>query len=253
MATGRVGTGAGSAVYSPEEAAKVSRTMDILALGAFFFIFLASFHVHYMLLAGDWDFWLDWKDRRFWVTIAPIVAVCYPAAMQAFMWEKFRLPFGATFVTLGLILAEWINRYFNFHLFTYFPVHFVQPTVLLPMALILDASLALAKSFVLAAVVGGMSYGLLMYPANWPIIGQFHEPVDVNGLVMSVADVMGFHYVRTGNPEYIRMVEKGTLRSFGEDVVPVSAFFSGFVSICMYFGWYMAGRWFSRSYYTESI
>jgi methane/ammonia monooxygenase subunit A len=98
-----------------------------------------------------------------------------------------------------------------------------------------------------------MAYGLLLYPANWPLIAAMHVPVDYNGLVMSVADVMGFHYVRTGNPEYIRMIEKGTLRSFGKDVVPVSAFFSGFVSICMYFVWYFVGRWFSRSYHTESV
>jgi methane/ammonia monooxygenase subunit A len=242
-----------SAVRTPEEAVKVSRTLDFLALGAFFFIFLASFHVHFMLLSGDWDFWLDWKDRRFWVTIAPIIAIAYPAALQAFLWEKFRLPFGATLVTLGLLAGEWANRYFNFHLFTYFPISFVFPTVLLPMALLLDAFMVVTKSFSLTAVLGGMAYGLLLYPANWPLIAQFHVPVDYNGLVMSVADVMGFHYVRTGNPEYIRMVEKGTLRSFGKDVVPVSAFFSGFVCIVTYFVWYLVGRWFTRSYHTEAI
>lgn len=242
-----------SAVRTPEEAAKISRTLDFLALGAFFFIFLASYHVHFMLLAGDWDFWVDWKDRRYWVTVMPIVSICYPAAMQAFLWEKFRLPFGATLVTLGLLWGTWANRYFNFHLFTYFPVAFVFPTVLLPLALILDASLQVFRSYAVTAIVGGMFFGLLMYPANWPLIAQMHVPVEYNGNVMSLADVMGFHYVRTGNPEYIRMVEKGTLRSFGKDVVPVSAFFSGFVCIVTYFTWYFVGRWFTRSYNTDAI
>lgn len=242
-----------SAVRTPEEAAKIARTLDLLALGAFFLVFLASYHVHFMLLAGDWDFWLDWKDRRFWVTVMPIVAICYPAAMQAFMWEKFHLPFGATMVALGLVVATWASRYFNFHLFANFPINFVFPTVLLPMALILDSLILLTKSYGLTAVVGGMAYGLMFYPVNWPLIAQMHVPVDYNGTVMSLADVMGYHYLRTGTPEYIRMVERGTLRSFGEDVVPVSAFFAGFVSIVTYFVWYFVGRWFSRSYHTESV
>lgn len=242
-----------SAVRTPEEAAKIARTLDFLALGAFFLIFLASYHVHFMLLAGDWDFWLDWKDRRFWVTVMPIVAICYPAAMQAFMWEKFHLPFGATMVALGLVVATWVSRYVNFHLFTHFPINFVFPTVLLPMALILDSLILLTKSYGLTAVVGGMAYGLMIYPVNWPLIAQMHVPVDYNGTVMSLADVMGYHFVRTGTPEYIRMVERGTLRSFGEDVVPVSAFFSGFVCIVTYFVWYFVGRWFSRSYHTETV
>lgn len=242
-----------SAVRTPEEAAKISRTLDLIALGAFFLIFLASYHVHCMLLFGDWDFWTDWKDRRMWVTVAPIVAIAYPAAMQAFFWEKFRLPFGATIVTLGVLAGEWANRYYNFYGFTYFPINFVWPAVLVPMALFLDAVLVLTKSYGLTAIVGGLFYGLLLYPANWPLLAQFHVPVEYNGLVMSIADIMGYHYVRTGTPEYIRMVEKGTLRTFGKDVVPVSAFFSGFVCMVMYFTWHFVGRWFSRDYNIDQV
>jgi len=64
---------------------------------------------------------------------------------------------------------------------------------------------------------------------------------------MTLADLQGYHYVRTGTPEYIRMVEKGTLRTFGKDVAPVSAFFSGFVSIIIYFLWHFFGRWFAST------
>lgn len=242
-----------SAVRTPEEAAKVSRTLDFIALGAFFMILLASHHVHVMLLMGDWDFWVDWKDRRFWVTVVPIVTIAYPAAAQAFFWEKFRLPFGATLVTLGVLAGEWANRYFNFVGFTYFPINFVWPTILLPMALFLDAMLAISKSYGLTAIVGGLMYGLLMYPANWPLLSAFHVPAEYNGVVMSLADIMGYQYVRTGTPEYIRMIEKGTLRTFGKDVVPVSAFFAGFVAMVMYFVWHFVGRWFSRDYHIEQV
>ena len=56
----------------------------------------AAFHLHFQLLAGDWDFWVDWKDRQYWVTLTPIVAITFPAALQYVLWEKFRLPLGAT-------------------------------------------------------------------------------------------------------------------------------------------------------------
>jgi methane/ammonia monooxygenase subunit A len=87
----------------------------------------------------------------------------------------------------------------------------------------------------------------LFYPGNWPVIAPLHVPVEYNGMMMTLADLQGYHYVRTGTPEYIRMVEKGTLRTFGKDVAPVSAFFSGFVSIIIYFLWHFFGKWFSKT------
>ena len=51
---------------------------------------------------------------------------------------------------------------------------------------------------IVTAVVGCLGYGLMMYPANWPILAQFHMPVEKNGLVMTLADLMGFETVRTG-------------------------------------------------------
>lgn len=242
-----------SAARSPEEAAKVSRTLDFVALAAFFLILLASFHVHAMLLMGDWDFWLDWKDRRMWVTVVPIVSICYPAAMQAFLWERFRLPFGAIIVTLGLGFGQWMSRYWSFHLFAYFPINLVWPTLLIPMALCLDALLVLTKSWTLTAITGGLLYGLLMFPANWPALAVFHLPLEINGLVMSLADFMGHGFTRTAMPEYIRLIERGTLRSFGASVVPVSAFFSGFVCMVVYFIWWKVGIWFSRTTVIDNV
>ncbi|MDE0513696.1 MAG: hypothetical protein OXI88_18165 [Gammaproteobacteria bacterium] len=52
---------------------------------------------------------------------------------------------------------------------------------------------------------------------------------------MVVHPVQGFEYIRTGTPEYIRIIEKGTLRTFGQDVTPVSAFFAAFACILVYF------------------
>jgi methane/ammonia monooxygenase subunit A len=92
-----------------------------------------------------------------------------------------------------------------------------------------------------------LAYGLLFYPGNWPIIAPLHVSVEYNGMMMTLADLQGYHYVRTGTLEYIRMVEKGTLRTFGKDVAPVSAFFSGFVSIIIYFLWHFFGKWFAKT------
>jgi methane/ammonia monooxygenase subunit A len=110
----------------------------------------------------------------------------------------------------------------------------------------------LSGSMTLTAVLGGMAWGLLFYPGNWPIIAPLHIPVEYNGMMFTLADLQGYHYVRTGTPEYIRMVEKGTLRTFGKDVAPVSAFFSAFVSILIYFLWHFFGQWFSSTKFVES-
>lgn len=236
-----------SAVRSRAEAVKVSRTFDYLILFVAFFIVLGGYHIHFMLTGGDWDFWTDWKDRRLWVTVCPIVAVTFPAAVQVFAWGRYRLPFGATMCILGLLLGEWINRYFNFWGWTYFPVNFVFPSQFVPSAIILDVVLLLSNSYTLTAVAGAMGWGLIFYPSNWPVIAPLHVPVEYNGMMMTLADLQGYHYVRTGTPEYIRMVEKGTLRTFGKDVAPVSAFFSAFMSTLIYFMWHYLGVWFNST------
>ncbi len=242
-----------SIFHSFGEAAAAVSVMNWLLLFIFFFVLLSSYHIHTMLLMGDWDFWIDWKDRRYWPTVVPIVTIPFVAAAQYFFWEKFRLPFGATMVVLGLMFGEWINRYVNFWGWTWFPVNFCWPTVLLPGALFIDGILLASRSYLVTAVVGALGFALLMYPSNWPILAQFHMPVEKNGLVMTLADLMGFETVRTGTPEYIRLIEKGTLRSFGQDVVPVSAFFAGFISMVMYFIWHFIGRWFSKTNFIGRI
>ena len=228
-----------SPVRSTAEAAKWSRTIDYLLFFVLFFVFLGGYHIHFMLTAGDWDFWVDWKDRRLWVTVTPIMAITFCAAVQYMLWEKFRLPVGATLVILGLLFGEWVNRYFNFWGWTYFPINFVWPTSLVPSAIALDVILLLSRSYLLTALIGGLTFSLLMYPTNWPHL-------------MSIADIIGYHYVRTGTPEYIRMVEKGTLRTFGKDVAPVSAFFSGFICVLIYFWWHFVGRWFATTKMLQS-
>ena len=77
----------------PPEGVRLSRMIDavyflpIAYLGVF-----ATFHMHFDLLAGDWDFWIDWKDRQFWMTVTPIVEVAYPGAVMYYFWTFYRQP-----------------------------------------------------------------------------------------------------------------------------------------------------------------
>lgn len=234
-----------SCVKSQAEAIAISRLADICVIFILFMTLTGGYHVHAMLTMGDWDFWSDWKDRRLWVTVTPIVCVTFPAAVQAFLWEKLRLPFGATICVLGLLFGEWVNRYFNFWGWTYFPMNIVIPSAMVPMAIWLDGVLLLGRSYLATAVVGSMGWGLLFYPSNWCWLAGLHQPVEYHGMVMTLADLGGYNYVRTGTPEYIRMIEKGTMRTFGKDVVPVSSFFAAFMSMLVYFWWHFMGKWFS--------
>lgn len=67
----------------------------------------------------------------------------------------------------------------------------------------------------------------------------------MNSLV-SVGDYIGYAYTRTSTPEYLRFIERGTLRTFGGHSAVVSAFFSGFVCILVYLLWWYIGMAFAR-------
>src|SRR3989442_7611507 len=100
------------------------RTIDWLLIPLLFMVVQAAFHLHAMLMVGDWDFWTDWKDRRWWVTITPIALITFPAAVQTFLWEKLRLPLWATFCVLVLVLRQWARRTLNFYGWAHDPLYF---------------------------------------------------------------------------------------------------------------------------------
>lgn len=238
---------------SRAEAANAVKTADLLLIIAIFLIMIGGYHVHFMLTAGDWDFWIDWKDRRMWPTVLPIMGVTFCAAAQYYFWNHFRLPFAATFLCLALLTGEWLNRYTNFWGWTFFPINLVWPTSLIPQAMFLDIVLLLSRSWIVTMIVGSLGFSLLLYPNNWVILAPFHQPTEQFGQLMTLADYLGFSYVRTSMPEYIRLIERGTMRTFGKDVVGVAAFFSGFVSMMVYFWWWFMGKMFSTTAYMKAI
>ena len=223
----------------------LSRVFDFFVVVIVFMLLMAAFHVHVMLTVGDWDFWVDWKDERFWVTVTPVLLITYPAAIQYILWNGFRIPFGATASILALVLATWITRNTAFHLWSYFPYSMIWPATIIPGALILDLVLLLTGNFILTAIFGGMAFGLLFYPTNWPMLAAYMQPVDLHGTLVTVADKIGFVYPRTSTPEYLRIINRGTLRTFGGVATPISAFFAGFMCILMYMLWWYIGKAFT--------
>jgi methane/ammonia monooxygenase subunit A len=227
----------------PAEMARLSRVFDMLVAGTLFLAVIAAFHLHVVLTVGDWDFWVDWKDRQYWLTVTPVLLITFPAAVSYIVWENFRLPFGATFCALALALGQWIDRYFAFNLWSNFPISMVWPATIIPGALAIDAILLLTGNVLLTAILGGMAFGLLFPVANWTMLAAYRLPVEVMGSeVVSVGDLIGYAFTRTTTPEYLRVIERGTLRTLGGHSSAVAAFFSGFLCILVFLLWWYLGK-----------
>jgi len=228
------------------EASKFSRKLDFLILPIVVFAIMAAVHIHFMLTAGDWDFWVDWKDRQFWITVSPVVLMIILGAIQAIFWVHFRLPIGATVCGLLLILGEWINRYFGFFLWSHFPMSLIWPATMIAGCMFLDLVLGLTRNHLMVSVFGALGYALLFPAANWFILAPFRLPMELQGSMISVADYIGFHFTRTATPEYLRIIERGTLRTFGGESTIIAAFFAGFLSMILHFMWWNIGSYISN-------
>lgn len=235
----------------PKSVANAERALEILIIPTVLFVVIGAFHLHFMLTAGDWDFWIDWKDREWWLTLTPPIAITFLGALHYILWENFRLPFGATLGCVSLLIGAWAERYWGMHWWAHYPVNMVTPAIFLAGALAMDTILLLTRSMILTGVFGAGLFALLFWPANWTWIAPYHVPIEMNGNVMTMADLIGFEYVRTGTPEYIRIIERGTLRTFGQWSAPVSAFFAAFVSILIYWLWWYIGKAFSTIRYIK--
>jgi len=242
-----------SAITTKAEQRKVDLAFDALALPTIAIVLMAAFHIHFMLTAGDWDFWADWKDRRWWPLITPITLITFPAAIQYLVWKNFRIPWGATVCMVLITIGIWISRSVQFVGWAYFPMAMVWPAMFIPMGLILDTTLVITRSFLFTGIFGSFVFACIFYPVNWPLLAPFHESIEWHGVLMSLADLQGYMYVRTGTPEYIRIIEEGTLRTFGEHVTPITTFFAAFVCIIMYFVWNRIGWFLSREMWVKRV
>jgi hypothetical protein len=78
--------------------ARIFDAMLILALIGFFTVIP---HVSRMLYFGDWDFWVDWKDKLWWPIIGPASALLVTSVGHYLAWHYLRLPLGATATNLS--------------------------------------------------------------------------------------------------------------------------------------------------------
>ena len=157
------------------EKARLSRAYDYLILVLALFLLIGAFHLHVALTAGDWDFWVDWKDRQWWPLVTPLMMITFPAAVQSLLWSNFRLPMGATLCISCLLIGSWIARIFAYHLWNYFPINEVLPATMLPSALVAASiypSKALRASPTLfsakARISGGISIPLGLFVIGEP-------------------------------------------------------------------------------------
>jgi methane/ammonia monooxygenase subunit A len=226
---------------TPEEARRVDVQLDWVIIPLFVLLLGAVFSFEFALLVGDWDYWIDWRDRRWWPLVTPLALSTLSGVFGYAFWRLLRVPVGATLSILALTAAAWLSRYLNFHGFANFPMNMVFPSSYIALGLMIDCILVLTRSFFFTGVFGGFLMGLLIYPLNWPILAPFMVPVELHGTLLTVADTMGFEYVRTAMPEYVRIIEQSTLRTFGEAVTPVTAVFAGFLTILSYWLWVWVG------------
>ena len=63
------------------------------------------------------------------------------------------------------------------------------------------------------------------------------------GHILSVADIQGIQYLRGQTPEYLRLVENGTLRSFLDETQYVSLVFGATVTVAGYWIGQLIARW----------
>ena len=179
--------------------------------------------------------------------------ITFPAAVQSLLWSNFRLPMGATLCISCLLIGSWIARIFAYHLWNYFPINEVLPATMLPSALVLDVILMLSNSLTVTSIFGGIAFALLFYPSNWPIFGMFHVPVEYGAAHLTIADLFGFQYIRAGTPEYLRLIERGTLRTYGQYATPLSAFCSALLCTLMYPLWWYIGKAFATTRFVKNI
>ncbi len=245
--------GAISAVTTKEEQLEAFRNIDLVSLPIIILLFGGITVFLSAVTVGDWDYWMDWRDRRWWPLVTPAVYIIFPAVISTFTWKKFRLPIGATATMFAFVIGLWQSRYFNFHSFAGFPLNFVAPSTFIALGIILDATLLWTKSFFATGFIGAFFFGALPYAVNWPVFALWHAPVSYDNNLLTVADLAGYQYIRTAIPEYVRIIEESTLRTFGEAVTPLTAFFAGFVCVLNYYLWVVIGSYLSESRWTHKV
>ena len=221
----------------------IDRKWDIVFWVTAAFVVGAAADITKLLFAGDWDFWTDWKDRQWWMIVSPAAMIIIPSALQYIQWLAWRFPTGAPYTAGCMFLASWIGRTYQWYDFVWYPLNFVWPATIVPAGILLDTILLKTKSFILTSIIGAFVWNLAFWAANYTTLAPFLQPVQFMGHILTLSDVQGIEYLRNQTPEYLRLVEHGTLRSFLEETQYVSFVFGATVTV----GAYWVGQGIARA------
>jgi methane/ammonia monooxygenase subunit A len=206
------------------------------------FIVGAACDITLLLFAGDWDFWTDWKDRIWWPILTPFALVIIGSALQYIQWLAWRFPTGMTYTAICLWPLATLGRWLQWGNFVHYPLNFVWPTTMVPAGIFADWVLFKTKSFILTSVIGSMVFAFAWWVSNYAMIAPFLQPAQWMDRVLTVADIQGISFIHSQTPEYLRIVEHGTLRSFLGETQYVALVFGATVTVAGYWIGQFIGR-----------
>jgi methane/ammonia monooxygenase subunit A len=195
-----------------------------------------------LLFAGDWDFWTDWKDYQWWPVVTAFGTIIIPSALQYIQWAAWRFPTGATYTATCLFLLSWLGRYTQWHIASAYPMNFVWPLSCVGAAILMDWTLMKTRSFVLTSLFGAPIWAFAVWAYNYVPLAPLLQPTYFMGHILTVADVQGIAYIRSQTPEYLRLIERGALRSFLGETQYVALVFGATMAI----GGYWVGQFIGR-------
>ena len=79
-----------------------------------------------------------------------------------------------------------------------------------------------------------MAFTAAFWVANYVTLAPFLQPVEFMGSVVTLSDLQGIEYLRSATPEYLRMVEHGSLRTFLGETTGVAFVFGTTLAVAGY-------------------
>ncbi len=207
------------------------------------FVVAGAADITKQLFAGDWDFWTDWKDPQWWPVVTAFATIIIPSTLQYIQWTAWRFPTGATYTACCLFFAAWVGRYFQWDLAATYPMNFVWPASVVCAGILMDWTLMKTKSFILTSLIGAHVWAIAVWAYNYVPLAAFLQPAYFMDHVVTVADVQGIAYIRSQTPEYLRLIERGALRSFLGETQYVSLAFAGTAAFAGYWIGQFIGRY----------
>jgi methane/ammonia monooxygenase subunit A len=206
------------------------------------FIVGAAANITLLLFAGDWDFWTDWKDRVWWPILTPFALVIIGSALQYIQWLAWRFPTGMTYTAICMWGLSTLGRWLQWGNFVWYPLNFVWGTTMVPAGIFADWVLFKSKSFIITSFLGSAVFSFTWWVSNYVMIAPYLQPAEWMDRILTLSDIQGIAYIRSQTPEYLRIIEHGTLRSFLGETQYVSIVFGMTVTIAGYWIGQFIGR-----------